>query len=115
MIISIRSELDRILKNKDLTILVLTDGKKTRAVYNFLEDHSSNFDPWHKWLLISNINILKPNEKYEWFDNNASEYYVVLGKNRNVAKKGKVDNLLRYDGKPDMLKIREAILSGDIS
>jgi len=113
VIISDRSKLDEALKNENFTILVLANGEKTSAVHKWLEEHRSNFELWQEWFLILNINILRQEEISEWFDRNTSEYYAVLcGRTENVFKKGKIDDLLRTDGNPGMMKIREAFLSG---
>jgi hypothetical protein len=111
-----RTELDHALSDEQNVLLLLygTTGSKAGRVHDFVENE--DFAPWRKCFLLTDLNILTESEMAEWFEEDISDRYAVVGgaaEPKTTAKKGPVDDLLRTDGQPDIIKIDTAFAEGE--
>ena len=111
-----RTELDQALSDERNVVLLLygTMHSNVAKVHDFVEDE--DFDLWRKCLLITDISILTKPEVDEWFGEDIMDRYAVVKgavAPKPSAKKGPVDDLLRLDGQPDIIKIDTVFAIGE--
>lgn len=116
-IIGDRTSLDNSLNDTTTTIFILVGsaGSKADAVHTKML--SKDWEEFQKFYLIPAATLLTPAELSKWFNGNTSEFYVVLGGAdipKVIAQQGPITDLLKTDGTPDYLAIREKFLSGDL-
>jgi hypothetical protein len=110
-----RSPLDASLIDATATIFILLGAPDSRAGAVHTAMLSKNWQPYQKFYLISDTTILTAAELKQWLNGQTPDCYVVLGGSvpKTVAQNGPVSNLLKPDNTPDILKIEDAMLSGD--
>lgn len=111
-----RGGLDSNLNDTTTTIFILVGptNSKAGAVHDLMV--TKNWDAYHNFYLFPETTLLAPDELNTWFDGNTSQYYVVLGGAnlpKTIAQKGPVTDLLKNNGTPDSLAIRDIFLKGD--
>ena len=112
-----RSKLDEALTmngNSGWVVLVLSgaDGSVAGEIHDYLLD--KGLEPWRKYFLITDLDVLHEAERYAWFGGAHTERYAVLKRTtKEVAWTGPVSELLRVNGKPSILKIRRAFTKGE--
>ncbi|MCA8960222.1 MAG: hypothetical protein KDC38_06895 [Planctomycetes bacterium] len=83
------------------------------AIHELLASRT-DLEPWRRFFLIPDLAVLTPQESWDWFENETAQYIVLGG---GVPKRagpwGSVDDLLRRDGSPSILRIRRAFARGD--
>jgi hypothetical protein len=111
-----REEVDKSLGDSTTTIFILIGqpGSKAGEVHDLIE--TKTWDDCQKTFLFPDASLLTAPEIRSWFNGQTSQYYAVLGGKtipKAVAKGGPITDLLKSNGKPDYLKIRDAFLQGD--
>lgn len=112
-----RTKLDEAIdENGDPNWVVLllsgADGSKAEEIHDYMED--KGLEEWRKYFLITDLTVLDESERAEWFGGANMERYAVLKqKTKEVAADGPVSELLRTNGKPNIVKIRRAFTKGE--
>lgn len=112
-----RSKLDEAIdENGDPNWVVLllsgAEGSKAGDIHDYMED--KGLEAWRKYYLITDISVLMPSERTQWFGEiNTEKYAVLKRKTKEVAVSGPVSELLRANGKPNIIKIRRAFTKGE--
>ena len=87
------------------------DGSIAKQIHDFLGD--KGLERWRKYFLITVLDVLTEPERIKWFGGANTERYAVLKrKTKDVAWTGPVSELLRANGNPSILKIRQAFTRG---
>ncbi len=112
MTIATRKRLDRALEDRVLTLLLITDEDLDVAetVHDVAEEIAK---PGQEVFLIKDMGLLTPAERKLWFDE-SGHYAVVGGKQRVVAIRGPLDELILSDGSPSKIEIRYVLAKGDV-
>jgi hypothetical protein len=114
ILVSNRSRLDAALKKAGTTLFLILDdpGHEAEAVHDKAEEVSAN-RPWWRTFLLTDPAVLTAAERKLWFAE-AGYYAVVGGKDRVVAVRGPVQDLILSDGNPSGVEIRWAFNQGDL-
>ena len=112
-----RSRLDTAIDpDGDITWVVLlssgADGSTAEQIHEYMGD--KGLEPWRKYFLITDLDVLTESERNEWFGGANTEWYAVLKQEtKEVVCTGPVSELLRVNGKPSILNIRKAFIKGE--
>jgi hypothetical protein len=106
-----RTRLDRALAERVTTLLLISDetGDQAEAVHDAAEQVAK---AGQRAFLVTDLSVLTARERKHWFAE-GGHYAVVGGKDRVVAVRGALDELLLSDGKPSPIEIRFALAKGD--
>lgn len=115
-----RKRLDKAIDKNghpDWIVLLLSgaDGSIAEQIHDFLKEESKNgnLEPWRKYYLITDLDVLEESERDAWFGGANTERYAVLQREtKKVVLTGSVLDLLISNVEPDILKIREAFTEG---
>lgn len=111
-----RAVLDEYLEDVDLTLLIVIGLPDTIAEEIHDCSEAGVVEEWRVCLLMEDTWLLEDSELVEWELDD--QRYVVLGvgddDERVVAEKAENSALLRQDGKPSILRIRQAFTRGDL-
>ncbi|MSR62957.1 MAG: hypothetical protein EXS08_10985 [Planctomycetes bacterium] len=109
-----RSRLDSALRKKGATLMLILDdpAREAEDVHDKAVEVGSN-RPWWFVFLITDARLLSAQEKKLWFAE-PGYYAVVGGKDKVVAIRGPVHDLIMSDGKPSGVEIRWAFNQGDL-
>jgi len=110
-IVTSRKKLDVALASNGSTLLLISDeaGNDAENVHDKAEQVAK---AWQSVLLIRDLEILKPSELSLWFDE-GGHYAAIGGKEKVVALRGPLSDLLLSNGKPSGIEIRWAFAQGD--
>ena len=107
-----RTALDKALKSKALTLLLLSNeaGLVAEKVHATAEAIAKQ---GQKIFLLTDLSILSAEEQKTWFKEGGF-YAVVGGSDRVVAIRGTLDELMLSDGTPSKIEIRFVLARGDL-
>jgi len=107
-----RTRLDRALRQKVLTVLLLSDeqGDEAEAVHAVATDV---LKAGQKVFLLTDLGVLTASERSMWFAE-GGHYAVVGGSDRVVAIRGTLDELMLSDGSPSRVELRYVLAKGDL-
>lgn len=109
-----RKKLDQLLDDLDLTLLILVGtADPAGPIHKCAEDNVT--EEWRTTVLLEDTALLKKSEIAAW--GLADQRFVSLGVNpeqeRVNADAGTTAQMLRADGEPSILRIRQAFARGD--
>ena len=107
-----RTRLDKALKNKAATLLLISDeaGDLAENVHGAAEVVAK---PGQLIFLLTDLSVLTTEESKLWFAE-GGHYAVVGGSHRVVAIRGMLDDLFLSDGTPSPIEIRFVLAKGDV-
>ncbi|MGQ0720398.1 MAG: hypothetical protein ACT4PE_02365 [Candidatus Eiseniibacteriota bacterium] len=110
-----RATLDKALVDSKLTVLLLLGprGGREQAIHDLAQ--SSVTEPWRRTFLVTAPTLLTAAEFTRWFKGSTGRYTVIGGTGRVVAASGACSQLLRADGGPSIIRIRQAFVQGDLA
>ncbi len=111
-----RTRLDTALANPELTVLILSGPKESKAGTTHQAIASREWEPWRRYFLVTDLALLTDMEKAKWFGGDRTDRYAVVGGSNQpkaVGKKGPIRDLLRNNGALSTLKVRLAFAKGD--
>jgi hypothetical protein len=106
-----RTQLDSSIDDNLTTVFILLGEAGSAAAAVHQEMTEMGWDDWQRYFLIAAVT---DEERKNWFLDETSDRYVVLGGavKKNMAVKGSSEELLT-EGLPDRMKIADAMLKGD--
>jgi hypothetical protein len=107
-----RKKLDVALGEDGATLLLISDDPDPVAELVHEKAEAVAKD-WHRVLLITDLAVLKPKERQQWFSEEG-HYVVVGGRHTVVAVRGPISDLMLPSGKPSGVEIRWALNQGDL-
>ncbi len=107
-----RTRLDKALKNKATTLLLISDeaGALAEDVHDAAEIIAKS---GQLIFLLTDLAVLTSSETKLWFTE-GGHYAVVGGTDRVVAIRGMLDDLFLSDGTPSPIEIRFVLAKGDV-
>lgn len=108
-----RTELNIAVKDEHCTVLVILDDPANVAeeIHDMAELLCKK-RPWRKVILLKSITLLTASERKLWMEE-PSHYAVIGGKNRVVAVRGPLSDLILPDSTPSAIEIQWAFDQGD--
>jgi len=110
-----RDELDTALSD-DFSICVLRGSVDSTpgSVHNCLEGNWGP-QPWNRWFLITNPDLLTDEEVLNWFGDNPGIDYVFLGRlTKTITSNGSAKNDLLVDGECDFIMYYDKFSEADM-
>lgn len=110
-----RTRFDAQLDDPDLTLLLLVGARDSKASEIHTLFEAQEWEDWRQCWLVINPSILTPQELTAWFGGETADEFAVVGgaPPKAVAANGSIDQLLRVDGTPSVLKMRSRFAQGD--
>lgn len=107
---------DALSEDVSICVLVGTEESDAGSVHACMDEGEWGENPWHRWFLVTDPDLLTEDEREHWFDGDPAKDYAFLGRTtKEMTSSGRARSELLEDGGCDYLTYIEKFAEADLS